>query len=751
MPKALAVLACATLTLLCRAQTPDLASLLNFETGQLGGGAQGWGRGGTVALDDKIVHGGRWSARIERPAGSSGSLSGITKVLPMDFAGKRLEMRGFLRTQDVTGFVGMWMREDGESGRVEFDNMQSRALKGTNDWQEYSISLPINPDGKQLFFGVFVTETGTVWVDDLQLLVDGKPIREAPRVERPKTPVDTDHEFDAGSGIVLNELTPAQIGNLVTLGKVWGFLKYHHPQVTGGQRHWDYDLFRIMPAILAAPDRAAANAALVKWIGGLGVPGACDPCAKLETGDLHFRPALEWIDDQALLGADLGKALRSIYASRPANGKQFYVSLMPGAGNPEFHHELAYANMKPGDAGFQILAAYRYWNIIEYWFPYRDVLGENWDGVLRQSIPKAALAKTSEAYQRAMMALIARAHDTHSNLWSSLGSRPPVGPCRLPVNVRFIENRAVVAGYLPGGEAQPLKPGDVITELDGTPVSKLLESWEPYYAASNEPTRLRDIGGAMTRGACGETTVGVRRENQDLAVKATRIQLSNQILSSAADHDLPGDTFRRLSDDVAYLKLSSIKVADVPRYVKAAAGTKGLIVDIRNYPSDFVVFALGSLLVDRPTPFARFTSGDLSNPGAFHWGSQVLTLTPATPHYSGKVVILVDEVSQSNAEYTAMAFRVASGATVVGSTTAGADGNVSAIPLPGNLQSRISGIGVFYPDRKPTQRVGIVPDVEVRPTIAGVRAGRHEVLEEAIRQILGQGTTIQQIEKMLKE
>ena len=48
----------------------------------------------------------------------------------------------------------------------------------------------------------------------------------------------------------------------------------------------------------------------------------------------------------------------------------------------------------------------------------------------------------------------------------------------------------------------------------------------------------------------------------------------------------------------------------------------------------------------------------------------------------------------------------------------------------------ISGIGVFYPDKKPTQRVGIVPDVESRPTIAGIRDGRDEVLEEGIRQIL---------------
>jgi len=62
---------------------------------------------------------------------------------------------------------------------------------------------------------------------------------------------------------------------------------------------------------------------------------------------------------------------------------------------------------------------------------------------------------------------------------------------------------------------------------------------------------------------------------------------------------------------------------------------------------------------------------------------------------------------------------------------------VSRIPLPGNLEGMISGIGVFYPDGTPTQRVGIVPDLTVRPTIEGIRAGRDEVLEAGVSHALG--------------
>ncbi|HZH70730.1 MAG TPA: S41 family peptidase, partial [Flavobacteriaceae bacterium] len=101
-------------------------------------------------------------------------------------------------------------------------------------------------------------------------------------------------------------------------------------------------------------------------------------------------------------------------------------------------------------------------------------------------------------------------------------------------------------------------------------------------------------------------------------------------------------------------------------------------------------------------------------------------------YYRGKVVILVNETTQSSAEFHTMALQVAPKAKVFGSQTAGADGNVSEIYLPGNIRTMISGIGVYYPDGTETQRIGIIPDVEVKPTIEGIRAGKDEVLEAAL-------------------
>src|SRR5215467_5816609 len=110
-----------------------LPQVLNFEDQQAIGLPAGWTSSPeeTVSTDDKIVHGGHWAARLERTADSPSRFSNIHRAIAMDFSGKTVELHGFLRLEDVTGFAGFWMREDNEGSTVEFDNMQSRQLKGT--------------------------------------------------------------------------------------------------------------------------------------------------------------------------------------------------------------------------------------------------------------------------------------------------------------------------------------------------------------------------------------------------------------------------------------------------------------------------------------------------------------------------------------------------------------------------------------------------------------------------------------------
>ena len=546
-----------------------------------------------------------------------------------------------------------------------------------------------------------------------------------PTTETP--PAVDNNEFNTGSRIEAQGLTTVQVENLALLAKVWGFVKYHHPRVANGSRNWDFDLFRVVPHVLAAPDRAAAAAALVTWLDGLGSVPSCSPCAQLPPS-AYLEPDNDWIQDASYLGSALSGRLIEVHRNRPTSESQRYVSLRPAVGNPEFGGELDYRTMPEVDAGYRLLALFRFWNIINYWFPYRDIMGEDWDEVLKAFIPEMMQPMDGDAYRLTLIRLIGRVHDTHANLWSDLAVRPPMGEDVAPLALRFVEGDLVVRAYAhEEGLASGLQRGDVIRSIDGQSVESIVDSVRAYYPASNEPTRMRDIARNVTRGTGPILLEGLGADGP-FSTLVPRVPSDDIWRWLVYQHDLTGAPFRMLSDSVAYVKISNAVAQDAADYIAQAEGAAVLVIDCRSYPDEFLVFALGGHLVAGAVPFAKFTVGDPTNPGAFLW-TQPQVLTPLQPRFEGKVVILVDELTQSSAEYHAMAFRAAPNAIVVGSTTAGADGNVARIPLPGGAEAMISGIGVFYPDGTPTQRIGIVPDLVVRPTVQGLRSGDGVVLK----------------------
>ena len=452
---------------------------------------------------------------------------------------------------------------------------------------------------------------------------------------------------------------------------------------------------------------------------------------------MHLQADLDWLTDTKQLSPALSQQLVYLRQNR-SQGPHYYVAATPRVGNPIFQHEETYAASATPDAGLRLLALYRYWNMVDYYFPYRYAIGEDWQRVLPEFIPKFVAARTAEQYQLTALALVARIHDTHANVFSGKALTAYKGTLYAPLWLRFVEGQAVVAGYYDAalGAATTLKPGDVIVQVDGKPVAELVKARQPITPASNEPTQLRNTANDLLRGATPQVALVVRRGGREFPVTVERVLPSK--LNLAMNYGTPdpkAPAWKMLPGNIGYLALGTIKNAELPAIMEQAKGTKGLVIDIRNYPSEFVVFSLSKYLLDKRTDFVTFSEPQVTYPGFFARTPALSVMPGPGPAYPGKVVILVNELSQSQAEYTAMALRTAPRATVVGSTTAGADGNVSYITLPGNVRTAISGLGVYYPDGRETQRIGIVPDVEVKPTIKGITEGRDEVLEKAVQLI----------------
>ncbi len=709
---------------------------LDFETNVQGGSLpKDWIKWGDypIAKDSIIVYSGKFSSKITAESGIS--FGSIAYKIPSRYKGKVITLEGYMRLKNVAnGFAGLMLRLDGNGGVLQFDNMQSRGISGTRDWQKYQITLPYHPDTETIFVAGVLQGNGSAWFDNFKVSVDGKDIVDLKEIEIRKPNVERDSTFDKGSNVVFGDLTEQKVTDLELLGRIWGFLKYHHPAIATGDYNWDYELFRFLPKYLEAETIESRNQFLMNWIASYGTVQPCQRCPAINS-NAYLKPNFKWFK-QYELSRGISKQLTYIQKNR-FQGDHYYINFVPNVGNPKFKNEDGYYLMPYPDEGFRLLALFRYWNMIEYYFPYKHLTDKKWDGILEENIPKFINAKDELEYEIATLKLIASIQDTHANLWQ--GNAQILnwkGKFFAPVHLGFVENQLTVLDYYnPELKNETgLEVGDVITEINGEKVDNILNSKLQYYPASNYPTQLRDISPDMLRSSDSILTIKYQHENLEKSRKIKLYKRENLSIYRWYRTDDIDYSYTLLENNIGYITLKNIKEKDIPKIKKEFINTKGIIIDIRNYPSFFVPFALGGFFVDNLTPFVRFTVANDKTPGEFLMGES-LKIAPTTPTFKGKLVVLVNELSQSQAEYTAMAFRSSPRCTIIGSTTAGADGNVSQMILPGGMGSMISGIGVHYPDGSETQRVGIVPDIEIKPTLEGIRNGKDELLEKAIQLI----------------
>lgn len=80
-----------------------------------------------------------------------------------------------------------------------------------------------------------------------------------------------------------------------------------------------------------------------------------------------------------------------------------------------------------------------------------------------------------------------------------------------------------------------------------------------------------------------------------------------------------------------------------------------------------------------------------------------------------------------------MTMRGARRGLIIGEPSAGANGNATTFVLPGGYSIAWTGMQVLDAKRQTHHTIGVIPDVRVKRTIAGVSAGRDEVLEQALK------------------
>ncbi|MFI5078914.1 MAG: S41 family peptidase, partial [Vicinamibacteria bacterium] len=184
-----------------------------------------------------------------------------------------------------------------------------------------------------------------------------------------------------------------------------------------------------------------------------------------------------------------------------------------------------------------------------------------------------------------------------------------------------------------------------------------------------------------------------------------------------------------------YVDLTRASMADVTSRLDALAVARGVVFDVRGYPTDAGAGILPHLLdapeTDRWMHVAKIVGPFGEAAGWFDFGWD---LKPAAPHIAGRVVFLTDGSAISYAESVMGYVADRHLATIVGRPTAGTNGNVASFVTPSGFRVSFTGMRVTRHDgRSPHHLVGVEPDVALAPTLAGIRAGRDEVLERGVQ------------------
>ncbi|MEP1117038.1 S41 family peptidase [Ekhidna sp.] len=518
----------------------------------------------------------------------------------------------------------------------------------------------------------------------------------------------------------------SKVDKLYYTCKIWGFLKYYHPLVSKGSYEWDEKIQKIISQTAGYQTHEAFSEYIARWIYYMGQIKPCNTCNQRNSNEVFLENFdLSWTQDRRFT-----EKFRSTFKNIEKNrfqGDHHYIEkgkigeFIPK--NEQQHFDL---NWK--DENQRLIPLFRFWNYVEYFYPYKYLTEQSWDDVLKEMISKFLEVNTKVEFHLAMLELVVKIDDSHAGLMTTVLEGMPYYNY-LPARFDIIENQAVITEIIDAAKSRQadLQLGDVITKINGKPVMQVHNANKRYIWGSNEAIKDRSIYHTLFMGMQAPVDVTLERDGSTKMASLSLYKYSDISYSKASQKE----KWTTYGDSIGYVNMGEISSGDVAPMMSELSDKTVIIFDVRNSPKG-TYRAVSKYLNPSDTTFAIYTKPDFTYPGKFVWEGKAKCGSNNPDYFKGMIILLVDENTQSHAEFTCMSLQTAPNVVVVGSQTAGTNGKVSKFPIITSQYTAMSGTGVYYPNRSAVQRVGITPDVYVEQTMQGIKEKRDEILEKAI-------------------
>ena len=440
--------------------------------------------------------------------------------------------------------------------------------------------------------------------------------------------------------------------------------------------------------------------------------------------------------DAVVAKATIEDALKTLRENKPGP-KPNHSAVTAASKTTEM--DKPYAEMTFPNVEYRLLALFRFWNVINYFFPYKELIGDSWQTVLSRYITKFEANKDAVDYQLTVRELVTEMHDSHGGVRNADAAAEKLGMFAPLVLTGQLENKSVVTKVL--DDKLPIKVGDVVLSIDGEPVEKKREFLSRYMAAST-PQWLTKIVHARLLLGPKDSVMKLKVQGAGGSVREVELVRSSSVMDpkwrTVMDRTTP--VIQVLPSGYGYADLARLQVGEVDKMFETIKNTPAVIFDMRGYPNG-TAWSIAPRLTEKRNVIAAQFSRPLLEATSLtdsELDSANYSFAQKIPErqgdvYRGKVVVLINEDAISQAEHTCLFFESATDVTFIGTPTAGANGDVTLMVLPGNLTVSFSGHNVRHADGRQLQRVGIQPTIRVAPTIRGLVEGRDEVLDAAVK------------------
>jgi len=361
------------------------------------------------------------------------------------------------------------------------------------------------------------------------------------------------------------------------------------------------------------------------------------------------------------------------------------------------------------------------WNIYKHFYPYFDVIPQNdWDVILGKTLAKAISDKNEQECLLTLRKMSSYLYDGHAVVMHKFTKSLK----RLPIQFDYIDNKIVVVK----SNNKNIKRGDILVEIDGSSANEIFNNLMALSSGSPQWKKVRAFMYFTLDDTNKIFDLKIKRDNNILTIQANRKGVFPEYQTKKA--------ISKLQNNVYYVDLNRVTMKELNSKLADISTGKGVIFDLRGlqhskiYP-EFIGHFTDNTVLSQIWNIPEIIYPDMENIVGYDTSGRWI-ISPLKPKIKGKVVFLANENAISYSESFLSIIKYYHLATIVGTPTAGANGDINVFRTMGGFVFVFTGTKVLNQDYTQHHLRGVKPDIFVSPTIESIKNGRDEILEKGI-------------------